>query len=228
MRKKTAFAIFLLGCRTILAQSPEIAVPIINADFEAQDVTGGAKIQDPPGCGTQINEDRTPGWTFEHVLGGSGGGVAHWTCDDGVPPSNVAFLGYGERMYQLTGEKARQGSYVLQFDCSNWFYSYPGDWKAELYQATADASGNVSFSPAPFCSGSGWNLGDMRRKTVSCDMPGYFLQVTSLDPLSVGGQKPGGYVAIVLTSGVPNPALGGHAQWPIKIDNVSLKFSPQR
>lgn len=67
----------------------------------------------------------------------------------------------------------------------------------------------------------------MKRKTATCDLPGYLLQTNSPDPLNVGGQNPGGKVVILFQSGVPNPALGGHSGWPILIDNVSLGFTPQ-
>lgn len=228
-KAKIAFAILLgliIGCASTVGQAPLISIPLINSDFESVDVSGGGPITDPAGCGTATHFDSIPGWTFVHLVDGSGGGVAHWTCNDGMPNSNVAFLGYGEGMYQVTGEKARQGVYVVQFDVANWFYPYPGDWKVELFQGAFDASGNLVLSPAPFCSESSWGLGDMKRQTATCPMSGYLLQVTSPDPLSVGGQNPGGFVVLYLTSGVPNPALGGHHGWPVIIDNVTLAFSP--
>lgn len=220
--KLLAIVISLTCCGSAIGQ---VSIPIVDADFESAVITNGRPITDPAGCGTAQNFDKIIGWTFVHLKPGSGGGVAHWICDDGAPNSNVAFLSAGEGMYQLLTEKARMGTYVLEFDVANWFYPYPGDWKAELFQGQM-VNGNLQLSPAPFCSASGWALGDMVRHTVPCNMSGYFLQANSPDPLSVGGQNPGGYVVIYFTSGVPNPALGGHAGWPILIDNVTLTFTP--
>ena len=114
---------------------------------------------------------------------------------------------------------------VLQFDVANWFYPYPGDWNAMLYQGIRDAGGNLVLSPAPFCNQSGWALGDMKRVTMTCPLSSYLIN-NGADALTVGGQVKGNIV-IVFQSGVPNPALGGHHEWPILIDNVSLSFSPQ-
>lgn len=213
----------LLACSSIARA--QVAIPIIDADFESAVITNGRAITDPAGCGIAQNFDKIPGWTFVHIKPGSGGGVAHWTCDDGATNSNVAFLSAGEGMYQMTAEKASQGTYALEFDVANWFYPYPGDWNATLYQGKM-VNGILVLSPAPFCSGSGWALGDMKRQTVTCNMSGYFLQANSPDPLSVGGQNPIGFIVINFQSGVPNPALGDHAGWPILIDNVSLTFTP--
>lgn len=215
------------GCGTAKAQAPQIQIPLVNADFEAQVLTNPGPITDPANCGTAQHFDTIPGWTFVHVNPGSGGGVAHWTCDDGMPPSQVAFLGYGEAMYQVTNVKAQQGTYRFEADASNWFYPYPGNGRLKMFQVNYDASGNLIWSPAPFCSYSFWSLGDMKRKVATCDMPGYFLQVTSPDPLSVGGQNPGGFIAIWIEAAVPDPALGNHAAWEIKVDNVALFFTPQ-
>lgn len=243
MKGKIVFALLLaaiFGCSSVVGQAPQVSIPIVNGDFENVVFTNAGPIHDPAGCGTGQNFDTIPGWTFVHLAPGSGGGVAHWTCDDGMPNSNVADLCCGEGLYQVTSEKARQGSYRLAFDLANWFYVYPGDWKAELFQAVQVTScptggncindvntGNLfQLSPAPFCSASGWNVGDMKRKVIPCEMPGYFLQTTSPDPLTVGGQIPGGYVVIYFTNGIPNPALSGHAEWPILIDNVTLTFTP--
>lgn len=233
-------AVLLLGCGSLIAQAPQVSIPIVNGDFENVTFTNAGPINDPAGCGTGQNFDGIPGWTFVHINPGSGGGVATWKCDDGMPNSNVADLCCGEGMFQLTTEKARQGTYVIGTDVANWFYPYPGDLKIEAFQAVYVAScptggrclteyGTnkiILLSPAPFCSQSFWNVGDMRRKTVVCDMPGYFLQTTSPDPLSVGGQNPGGFILIFFTNGVANPALGGHAGWPVIIDNVTLTFTP--
>lgn len=231
----------LIGCGTVIAQAPQVSVPIVNGDFENVTFTNPGPVNDPAGCGTGQNFDHVQGWNFVHLAPGSGGGVVHWTCDNGLPPSNMADLCCGHGMWQVTSEKARQGSYRLSVDIANWFYVYPGDWKVELFQVApvtscpsggrcytdGDSGQLYLFSPAPFCSASGWNVGDARRKTIPCEMPGYFLQTTSPDPLTVGGQNPGGYIAIFFTNGIPNPALGGHAEWPILIDNVTLSFTPQ-
>lgn len=120
-----AMAAFLLACGSVLAQAPMISIPIADADFESQSITGYVQtISDPAGCGTD-EQGQITGWIFENVNPGSGGGVAHWTCDDGMPNSNVAFLGYGARMYQITSETARQGTYVLRFDAASWFMFIP-------------------------------------------------------------------------------------------------------
>lgn len=227
MKKKFLFAIMvglLLACNT-LGQTP-ISIPIEDPDFESQPIGGYVQtITDPAGCGT-AEQGQIAGWTLTHINPGSGGGVAHWTCDNGMPNSNVAFLAYGSRMSQLLTETAREGVYVLQFDVANWFYAYPGDWNAMLYQGTRDAGGDLVLSPAPFCNQSGWTLGDMKRVTVTCPLPAYLIN-NGGDSLSVGGQVKGNIV-IVIQSGVANPALGNHAGWPVLIDNVALNFSPQR
>lgn len=235
-KHKLIFAIMVglvVGCSNIVGQAPMISIPIVDPDFESQTITGYVQtITDPAGCGTD-EQGKIAGWVLEHVNPGSGGGVAHWTCDDGMPNSNVAFLAYGSRMSQVLTETARQGVYLLQFDVANWFYVYPGDWNAMLYQGTLDPNGNIvdmngnrwTLSPAPFCNESGWALGDMKRVTVTCSLPAYLIN-NGRDSLSVGGQVKGNIV-IVIQNGVANPALGGHAGWPILIDNVSLTFSPQ-
>lgn len=225
MKKLLAILVLTIGFYSNAnGQAPMLSIPIVNSDFELQPTVPTGTINDPVGCGT-YEIGQVPSWTLEQVGTYGGGGIAHWTCDDGMPNSNVAWLGLGERMYQLLTEKARLGVYVLQFDVAAWFYVYPGNWKAELYQGTADANGKVTLSPAPFCSESGWAFGDMKRITVTCPLPGYFLNITSPDPLGVGGQNPGGNIVVLFQEGT-NPALGGHSGWYILIDNVSLTFAP--
>lgn len=234
-RQKTVSAIFvglLFACGIVVAQAPIISIPIVDPDFESQTITGYVQtINDPPGCGTD-EQGLAAGWTFLSLVDGPGRGVAAWKCDDGMPPSNVAFL-LGAAMVQVLTETARPGVYVLQFDVANWFYVYPGDWNARLYQASPDPDGNIvdmngnrwTLSPAPFCNQSAWAEGDMKRMTVTCPLPAYLIY-NGRDSLSVGGQVKGNIV-IYFANGGGNPALGGHAGWPILLDNVSLSFSPQ-
>lgn len=233
MNRSTSFAVIfialLLFCSSTLSQLPMLSIPITNADFEAPLIAGGSfqAITDPAGCGVAFN-GQIAGWMLTPVQGGAGGGgVAHWTCDDGMPNSNVAFLS-GGKIEQLTAEKARQGIYVLQFDVKDWFYSYSGDWNAALYTGITDTTGNMTLSQAPFCSESSWSLGDMKRITVVCPLSGGFINPGNVNPdgsLSIAGQIAGN-VVIHFQNGGANPALGGHAGWPILIDNVSLTFTP--
>lgn len=220
----------VIACSS-MGQSPVLFIPIVDPDFEAQTITGYVQtITDPAGCGTD-EQGLMYGWTLIDLMQGPGRGVAHWTCDDGAPPSNVAFL-QGAAMVQVLTEVARPGVYVLQFDIANWFYPYPGNWNARLYQASPDPNGSVvdvngnrwTLSPAPFCNESSWAMGDMKRITMTCPLSPYLIY-NGRDSLSVGGQVKGN-IAIYFQN-FTDPALGGHGGWPILIDNVSLTFTPQ-
>lgn len=218
MTRKSLFIATMIGLMlasgSIVAQSPQISVSIVDPDFEVQSLDGAGPIIDPAGCG--IGEwGHVAGWSITPLIPGAAAGVVHWTCDDGASSSNVAFL-QGVAIDQVLTEVPSFGVYVLQFDVANWYYSYSGDWKAELYQ------GN---SPAPFCSASGWAMGDMKRQTVTCTLPGGFTDGSN-DSMSSYGQGTGN-IRIHIQNGVPNPALGGHAGWPILLDNISLTFTPQ-
>lgn len=232
-KAKICFAVLLLvaiGCASTLGQAPQQSIPIVDADFESQAITGYVQtITDPAGCGTD-EQGLIYGWTLIDLMQGPGRGVAHWICDDGMPPSNVAFL-QGAAMVQVSTVAAQPGVYVLQFDVANWFYPYPGNWNARLYQAVPDPNGSVvdlngnkwTLSPAPFCNDSSWAEGDMKRITMTCPLSGYLIN-NGADSLSVGGQVKGN-IGIYFQN-FSDPALGGHGGWPILIDNVTLSFSP--
>lgn len=218
----------LLLASNSFGQSPMISIPIEDPDFESQVITGYVQTGE---CG-DAEQGLIAGWTIKDLTVGPGRGVAHWTCDDGMPNSNVAFL-QGAAMLQVLAEVARPGTYVLQFDVANWFYPYPGNWNARLYQAVVDPNGTVvdangkrwMLSPAPFCNGSGWADGDMKRQTVTCTLPAYLIY-NGGDSLSVGGQVKGNVV--IYFQNMVDAALGNHSGWPVLIDNVALNFSPQR
>lgn len=233
-KAKGVFAIviaLIVSCGTSVGQAPMIYIPLVDPDFESQTITGYVQtINDPAGCGTD-EQGLIFGWTVKDLSVGPGRGVAHWTCDDGMPNSNVAFL-QGAAMMQVLTETARPGVYLLQFDVANWFYPYPGNWNARMYQAHPDPNGDVvdmngnrwTLSPAPFCNQSAWAFGDMKRQTVTCPLPPYLIY-NGGDSLSVGGQVKGNIV--IYFQNFSDPALGNHGGWPILIDNVSLSFSPQ-
>lgn len=108
--------------------------------------------------------------------------------------------------YQPTGGN---GVYTLTFSESNPLGNYTGRFEVEL-----------SFGTQNLCDSYGWGTSVVLQVTVICPSPGYLI----IDQSLPGGGSVQGAKDLVVTWTVNDGSFNGG--WPVKFDNVSLKFTP--
>lgn len=176
---------------TVSSIKAQTAIPIQNHSFEAP-----VNLTTTNSCGQ--SSTHVPNWTIQQQPSGGSGTIA-WTCE--IPPDGkqVLYLANATASQDL-GIPLKDGgyNYTLRFWVADWFYWYPGKYKASFMTGVTE-----------LCSTDGYAIGDFAEITLTCPVPYYISHYNGFS------FPPGNIVVSFSASG-----------WPVLFDNVSLTFTP--